>query len=141
MSTDLNARPWIRAGEKTRCTRHSVDFVLPNTCPGCGADPGAPIEDEIDAPLPKPPKGCKSLVQLEHWFTELAIAAAKSAASLARIPRRKRDFHDESGMAKHRDVAIKAMRAAGELALRRDDKALVDAREKRIRDRQRGVSH
>ncbi len=114
--------------------------VLPNTCPSCSADPGAPIEDEIDAPLPKPPKGCKSSVELERWFTELAIAAAKSATALARIPRRKRDF-DETGMAKHRDVAIKAMRAAGELALRRDDKALVDAREKRIRDRQRGVSH
>lgn len=148
-----SARPWVRKGDTTHCERHGTDFVLPATCTQCDADPGSPVDDEIDAPLPKPPAGCKSPVQIERWFVSLAEAAQRSAAAVGLTTtfdasknrktktRRELDFHDHSAIAKHRDNALKFMRAATELALRRDDNALVVAREKRIRDRQRGASH
>lgn len=105
----------------------------------CDTEPGPPVDDEIDAPPLAPPRGCKGQDELERWFVAVALAAERSASRVARL--KGKDFHDESSIAKHRDNAIKAMRAAGELALRREDTALVNAREKRIRDRARGASH
>lgn len=43
------------------------------------------------------------------------------------------DFHAESNIAKHREVALKAMRAAKELALLREDAHTVLERERRMR--------
>lgn len=51
------------------------------------------------------------------------------------------DFHLEASIANHRDRAIKAMRAACELATRREDDAIVDARDDRMAGRERGASH
>jgi hypothetical protein len=157
-----DARPWVREGKKMRCSRHNVTFVLPHTCDACNEDPGPPLEEEPDAPV-KAPKGCRTVEEHERWFVALANAAQASANALAklrRLPKKKkkakgievvdvtagpviedlRDFHDEAAIAKHREVALKANRAAAGLAIRRTDDVLVNAREKRIQDRARGAA-
>jgi hypothetical protein len=132
--------PWVREGDSVRCKRHDVLFDPSlGSCAACDRDPGPEPADDIEAELPTPPDKCFSSEAIERWFTTLAVAARESARRVAK--REKRDFHDESAIAKHRETAIKAMRAAGELALRREDEALVRARERRIRDRARGASH
>jgi hypothetical protein len=154
------ARPWVKVkgSGAMRCTRHDATFLLPGVCEACGTEPARDLEDEIDAPV-LPPKGCRSLEQHERWFVKLADSAQVSANALAKLrrtPKKKaksaievvdanapkeledlRDFHDEAAIAKHREVALKANRAAAVLAQRRTEEALVNAREKRIRDRAR----
>lgn len=128
------ASPWIRNGDVVRCTRHSVEFSLPSTCDQCAADPFPP-PSEIDIQV-EPPDGCLSLTDIERWF----VSIAKEARASAKNP--DEDFHVDAAIAKHRDVAIKAMRGAAELAMRRTDEAIVNAREKRIQDRaQAEASH
>ena len=114
----------------------------PASCPGCGIEATAIAYDDIDEPLSAPPAGCMSAQQLEQWFVAIGKAAEASAAAIEqparppkgrRKPRKRRlNFHDHGAIAKHRENAIKAMRAAAELALRR---------EKRIVERQRGATN
>jgi hypothetical protein len=165
VATTSDARPWVKVkgSAAMRCTRHDVTFRLPKVCEACSSEPAIDLEDEIDAPV-APPKGCRSLEQHERWFVALANAALASAHELAKLKRRPpatkkpkkpaievvdinepekidlwdlRDFHDEAAIAKHREVALKANRAAAVLAQRRTDEVQVNEREKRIRDRAR----
>jgi hypothetical protein len=167
VATTSDARPWVKVkgSAAMRCTRHDVTFRLPKVCEACSAEPALDLEDEIDAPV-APPKGCRSLEQHERWFVALANAALASAHELAKLKRRPplpkkpkkkpaievvdaneakaeidlwdlRDFHDEAAIAKYREVALKANRAAAVLAQRRTDEVQVNEREKRIRDRAR----
>lgn len=107
------------------------------TCPSCNVDPPPAIDEYLDKPLAvRPPKGCMSSQALEAWFVTLARKAADAADEVDVS-----DFHGEGAIAKHRDNAIKAMRAATDLALRREDEELVRRRARFIRDRQRGASH
>jgi hypothetical protein len=159
------ALPWVpekRDGvDGLRCLREGAKhgwFVPPQECPGCTLNPIIVIDDTIDEPLPPPPEGCMSTEAIEVWFVAIALAAEKSANAIdarrqPRPPKKKPrkgapapklrvlDFHDEGAIAKHRDNAIKAMRAANELASRREDETIVKRREKRIAERQRGASH
>lgn len=127
-------------------------FPKTQVCPKCPREGLAPIKLAREQ-LPPPPKGCMSTVQIEAWFTALAKNAAASAELVEKRAERKvraiiietgeeteveaRDFHDEGAIAKHREIAIKAMRAANELAARREDDELVDIRD----ERNRGASH
>lgn len=148
MSTAL---PWVAEGTKQRCTLHDVVFAKTRTCPECPIG-GPPIKLAREQ-LPKPPKGCLSTTAIEAWFVALAKDALKSADDVEERANEKhgqgilvatgeavtvllRDFHDETAIAKHRELAIKAMRAANELATRREDDEIVD-----IRDERRGGSH
>jgi hypothetical protein len=137
---NVESHPWKREGTKIRCLRHD-DLFDPSvrTCLKCDDDPGPEVSDEIDEPLPAAPEGCLDSSQIERWFVTIAQAERRAANRLAND----RVHSASSGalICKHREVAIKAMRAAAEIALRREDEALVKAREKRIRDRMRKASH
>lgn len=121
-----------------RCVRHGIDFRLPDECSGCGADPAHEEEDSIGAPVAAP-DGCRSVEDHERWYTSLANECLAEVKELSAAG--ERTWHTEGIIAKHREVALKANRAAVELTRRRTDEALVDARERRIRDRARGAGH
>jgi hypothetical protein len=150
----IAALPWVSEGSKhRRCTEHDVVFPKTQVCPKCPKEGLAPIK-LARAQLPKPPKGCKSMTEIEAWFVSLAEEARTSASDVERRASDKltegvvvatgevvevltRDFHDEAAIAKHRENAIKAMRAAADFASRREDDELVDIRD----ERNRGASH
>lgn len=158
------ALPWVKEGKGKRCTKHDCWFSKTAVCKACATDKDrAPIKASKD-PLPRPPAGCMSSVQLERWFTALAKRSLESAELVAKAypldaasvagaivvvdasdplahKIHVRDFHDEGAISKHRDNAIKAMRAAAELALRREDDHYVDAKHERIDARGKGKSH
>jgi hypothetical protein len=146
-----HALPWVADGNKQRCTLHDVTFPKTRTCPQCAIG-GPPIRLAREQ-LPPPPKGCLSTVAIERWYVELAKESAASASDVEQRANAKgkgilvetgeeievlvRNFHDETAIAKHREIAIKAMRAANELATRREDDEIVDIRD----ERSRGGSH
>jgi hypothetical protein len=124
---------WTREGDKVRCHHGTLFDPSMEQCDKCVAEP-AVDQDDIDEPLPVPPPGCMNSNEVEAWFIAIARAARRSARSVAGKGVRS----NEGEIAKHRDTAIKAMRAASEFTLRRENEHLVRAREKRIMDRSRG---
>ena len=143
--------PWVREGEGYRCLRQGPNhgyFVPPGSCPGCVPAAGRVLYDVFDEPAKAPPDGCMSCVEIERWLVAIAKQAAASADAIenpapapntakrkraARPRKRRLDFHDHGAIAKHRENAIKAMRAAADFAAVRERRARVDAREKRLR--------
>lgn len=147
------ALPWVSEGPKhRRCTEHDLVFPKTQVCPKCPKEGLAPIKLAREQ-LPPPPKGCRSMTEIEAWFVSLADEARASAVDVETRANAKRegvlvttgevvevlvrDFHDEAAIAKHRENAIKAMRAAADFAARREDDELVDLRD----ERNRGASH
>jgi hypothetical protein len=132
--------PWTRLADgSTRCHRHAVTWK-PNkpSCAACRTDPGPAVEAIEAVALPDPPVGCLSSEQRERWFTELAEVALGDANRLSDLATAKPqdvDFHVESNITKHREVAIKAARAATDLALRREDEHITAARDKAWHER------
>jgi hypothetical protein len=170
------AFPWIDVVEngvaKKRCTQHGKTFAKTSVCSECRKGLRKALPKAAKEPLPAPPKGCMSSVELERWFTELAKESAARAAAIAEYTKPKPaakekasrgkviydatakskakapvaiatdfDFHLEAAICNHRDRAIKAMRAATELATRREDDDIVDRRDDRMAGRERGASH
>lgn len=133
-----DALPWVDEGNRKRCTKHARVFGRTEICEDCAGEPRTSIAATKD-PVAPPPKGCLSAVQLEAWFVALGRAAVASAGTVTK--RKRLTFHDHSSIAKHRDNAIKAMRAALELAQRREDDAIVEAREAAMLGRDRGAGH
>jgi hypothetical protein len=156
-------------GKPMRRCQHG-DFARTDVCKKCTKTRRAmPKAEKVD--LPEPPKGCMSSVQIERWFVEMAESSRASAERIEAAykqpkppppptpptkPTKKgaaakpaepevaavfRDFHDEAAIANHRDRAIKAMRAATELATRREDDWIVDRRDEVLAGRERGASH
>lgn len=162
----VEARPWVRGDDGSyRCRKHEQAFTLPATCTACEADPALPSTQEPAPALPKAPKGCKSSVTLERRFVAIAEASRKDVdrlgkqarelanqvlfdgSAVAGKPKAKPkkqatfDFHLERNMAAHRETEIKALRAATELALQREDAELVRLREKRLLELGAGAQH
>lgn len=161
------AFPWVdvivEGKPKKRCTDHGQTFDKKSVCSECRKGLRKELPRQPKEPLPEPPAGCMSTVQIERWFVDLAKASAARAAAIEDVvpiklpakPSKKkrgkanaksegnrfRDFHDETAIANHRDRAIKAMRAACELAARREDDAIVDARDERLSAQQRGAAN
>lgn len=131
--------PYQREGEQIRCLRHSVLFDRTGECPGCAADPGPPLDPVPDEPLPSPPKGCLSLVDIERNLTEEAGEIRKLRRKLS--AKRVKDLHAYNTIAKLADAWAKLMRAASELASRREDEVVVKRRERADRERQLGGAH
>lgn len=100
-----------------------------------------------------------SSVQLERWFVALAKQSAAAADGLdaayplpdpetgksaaivvvdvtAGVTVNLRDFHTEGAIVKHREIAIRAMRAATELAREREDQHLVEERDRELVERE-----
>lgn len=168
------AFPWVDEGNAKRCTLHNRKFAKTGVCTECRKGLRQPLPKVAKDPLPVPPKGCMSSVEIERWFTELAKECAARATAIAAytkpVPKEKNtrgkvifdasakakskgkaaaevvsafsfDFHLEASIANHRDRAIKAMRAATDLAMRREDDDIVDRRDERMAGRERGASH
>jgi hypothetical protein len=181
---NADAFPWVDEGNEKRCTRHDRKFARTSVCSECAKGMREPLPRVAKEPLPKPPKGCMSTVEIERWFTDLARDSAARAVAIAAYSKPRRaskddakvaggtvifdatakgkrkakgktkgkaakaelvvpdfDFHLEASIANHRDRAIKAMRAACDLATRREDDAIVDARDERMAGRERGAAH
>lgn len=167
----VKADPAPDGRPQRQCLRHKVTFLKNATCTACDLEPGAPLDEYLDKPMcVKPPTGCMSTEQLERWFVALAKKSASDAEALAKayplpssdkkrrsekaativvvdttqgaiVGERVRNFHDDIAISKYRDVAIKAARAATELAERREDEDLVRRRGRWIRDRDKGAAH
>jgi hypothetical protein len=131
-----DARPWSKEGTDYRCLRHGVVFTPPATCAQCMSDPGPALDDEIDEPMDPPPKGCASLEAHEREFTKIASFAEKQARELVKVGL---GTLSQNCAAKWIDTAVKARRAAADLAARREDEESVRKREKRIVARSRGA--
>jgi hypothetical protein len=148
--------PYQQVGDLVRCIRHGVTFDprAAESCAGCAADPGP----ELDAPqieLPAPPRGCMSTEQIERWHVQEAKGVVNLRRKLTAKPARKKvatgkkakgepvlDLHAFNAAAKLQECAIKHMRAAAELASRREDEAIVKIRERLERQRERaGGTH
>ena len=100
-------------------------------CPGCAAGDAAtpPLEEAVE--LPAAPDGCLSSVGREAWYTALATAAIADADRLAAAgDDPESGWHADVAIKGHRDTAIKAMRAAGELGVARETDALVERRKR-----------
>lgn len=74
--------PWQREGDNVRCTRHAVVFSTTESCPQCDDDAGAPMDVGAVEPLPEPPEGCKSSLDLERHLIEEAEFIRTAARSL-----------------------------------------------------------
>jgi hypothetical protein len=109
---------------KNWCDRHEVGYGALDQCPGCENDPG-PTPDEVGFEPAPPPTGCITSADREAWYTKLANDAIASADALGSG---EDDWHIDVAVKAHRDTAIKAMRAAGELGRAREDADLVEAR-------------
>lgn len=73
--------PWERDGDKVRCRRHGASFGTTDSCPECDDDPGEGIEAGDAEPLPTPPDGCKSSLELErHLIEEAEFIRAQARA-------------------------------------------------------------
>jgi hypothetical protein len=100
-------------GGKKRCPEHGDVFPRTVPCPTCRANPALPPVAITDAHAPPTPAGAKSLDALEWHFCEIADKALADAARIEK--KRKRNFHDESAVKHHREVALKALGRAAEL--------------------------
>ena len=116
---------------KHRCKRHNVSYGALEQCPQCTAgDPATPPLEDV-APLPVAPDGCLSSIGREAWYTALANAAIADADRLAAAgDDPESGWHADVAIKGHRDTAIKAMRAAGELGTARETDALVERRKR-----------
>jgi hypothetical protein len=123
-------------GEKLRCRRHDQLFGATDSCTGCDADPGPPLE-QVEEKLDKPPSGCRSTEQHERWFTALAEDIDKMRRELSRKGKGiVRDLHHYNSIAKLAETAIKARRAAADITVHREDAEIQRARELRDRKQQ-----
>ena len=119
--------------KKHHCKRHDVRYGALEQCPRCaGGDPAPAPQDVPDDPAPAP-EGCKTSAEREAWYTTLAEAALSDAAAL--IEQRgagdpESAWHVEVAIKSHRETAIKAMRAAGELGAEREADWLVAQRKR-----------
>ncbi len=123
--TDPPAQP---SRKKHLCKRHNVSYGALEQCGSCLTDAG-PAPADVPIELPLPPKGCLSSVDRERWYTALADASIADAMRVLSSGD-EADFHTEANITAHRNVAIKAQRAAGELGNRREDQALVESRKR-----------
>lgn len=134
----MNVPQYTREGDGYRCHRHKVWFADTASCSDCDKDPGPPPTAEREA-MPAPPKGCMSTEQLERvLFTEAEVirkAANKYASGKVRTR------IGASSAAKLWDTWVKVVRAAGELAQRREDDEIVRRQEAREDERESRKHH
>jgi hypothetical protein len=127
---------WTAAGtDGLYCARHDHTFSKGETCAACTTDP-APLEADDDDPVVTP-DGCRSTLDIERSANKLANACRDRRAE---IDRHKIKSHRDRDVIKLGELELKALRLAAEMANRREDAALVTAREKRLFDRAR-ASH
>jgi hypothetical protein len=128
---------WIPASDTDdkllRCTVHPK--VKPwrrdaaGGCAKCAAAPRGKSTAPIAVEHPdETPIGCRSLVEHERWFTELAIDLSKKADAQGNSAK------SIGAAAKLYDVALKAARAAAELAYTRTRTRTTSRREKLARE-------
>lgn len=125
-------------GDRIRCLRHNVVFETTAGCGPCAQDPG-PAPTEVKEPPAKPPRGCLSTEQIERAMVTEATEIQKLRRELARA--KVKDTHVYNSIAKLSDCWAKLMRAAAACATRREDEAIVAAREKHKRETEGGDAH
>lgn len=148
--------PYQREGEGYRCLRHAVVFAATESCAQCDDDPGPPLDMEVKEPLPDPPKGCLSTLQIERELGAELIAMRRHARALLdgrtnnarRKTKAKRknpeaeaplDPKTASAAAKLWDTYLKGARLLITLASRREDEEIV--RRYQRREAARGAAH
>lgn len=127
---------------KNFCKRHQIAYGALEQCGNCEADPG-PLPSEVAPEPPLPPKGCIDSHTREAWFTRVANDALADVLRLQATgpsldAEGETDWHTDVAIKQHRDTAIKAMRAAGELGVAREIDAITEARR---REQDEGGSH
>ena len=112
---------WLPKGDGTllECSAHGETFSRLGSCPRC-AENAPRLPTTIDHEPVEAPVGCRSVQAHEERFTALAEAFEEAAARHAADPK-----GNLTNAARVLDVALKARRAAMELALQREDRAHV----------------
>jgi hypothetical protein len=103
-----------RPGGKKFCPEHGELFPRTVPCPVCRANPALPPVAVTDENAPATPPGAKSFHSLEAHFCDIADKALTDAKRIE--DKKRRNFHDESAVKHHREIAIKALRAAADIA-------------------------
>ncbi len=120
-----------------RCTRHDVVFSRLEVCEACHRDPPPKVRAPDIGDPPTTPANVRSALDHEAALVTLAEEIEETARSLCRGKVRVRA--NLACAAKLYSEAIRARRAAMELAMRREDEELVNRREKRLRDMHYGA--
>jgi hypothetical protein len=119
--------PWTRTADgKTQCSAHGGDPFEPHLggrCPLCVASPTAPALGEWERLADEAKqRGLPSILDYEERFVSMADSAEEKFSDPA----------DMQGMERkgYLDTAVKALRAALEIARYRDDWARIEYRER-----------
>jgi hypothetical protein len=140
-----------------RCPRHGVAFGRAESCGGCVADPGVPLEDAVE-PEAKPPAGCMSTIDIERSLSETAdqiqaiirklILKTSGSTGSAKIKKRLSaddlavmDTHLANTYAKLVDVYLKTRNRQYECAKYREEESLLMRLAREKRDLERGAAH
>lgn len=133
------------------CARHNERFAKTGSCSACANDLGPAPDQESDEPMPPPPAGCLSTVDLEARLLSDADALADLIVRLdpdrdAPKPKGKApvagfDYHVANTIGKLFAERTKLLRAAMVCARAREDEVIVKRREAREREMQRGATH
>lgn len=143
--TTTSSTPAKASKKQHHCKRHNVSYGALEQCGKCVDDSG-PLPTEVRVPLQDPPSGCVNSEEREAWFTKVANDALADVVRLqeALTPVQatdgtvvEEDWHAEIAIKGHRETAIKAMRAAGELGKQRETDHVVEVR----KNEQAGGSH
>lgn len=126
MSTTASSEPRKPRPGYHLCPKHDVEYGALEQCGVCASGDRAEPTATKRAAAPKPPAGCRSIEQHERWLTKLADDALRDVQRLRKT--KGKDWHTEVAIKGHRDTAIKAARAATELAAIREDAHLLDDR-------------
>lgn len=125
-----------------RCTRHAITFARAATCEKCATDP-PPAPDVVEAAAKlTAPRGCMTSVQLEVQMGIDLKQLRKLRNGLART--QGKTPREYNAIAKLQAESTRLQRALIEVALRREDAAIVEARERRWLARgarRQGASH
>ena len=118
---------------KHTCPRHGIKYGALEQCSSCTAGDAGPAPGEEPQESAPPPDGCMSSAQREAWYTALAekcLANADELESAGGGDDPDGAWHKEVAIKSHRETAIKAMRAAGELGVERESDWLVAKRKR-----------
>lgn len=121
-------------GGKVVCTKHDKVFRPgPEVCPSCGLDEAQEFSDQLAEPIDDGIReGLPNCLEHEAWLVKLSN-------DMLRLAKKLRGPTLVAARIKAVDAAIKARRAALELARRREDWAMTQRLERAIIEARGGV--
>ena len=122
---------WVQVGDDVRCERHGLTFGRLEVCAKCVDDPPILDDEDHEAVECPAPAGCLTTSQIEASFIRFSdICEQHAKAALADT---EMNWHRYGAATKLIDSAIKSLRAASDLAKRRETEFAVESRMRRMK--------